>query len=925
MGEISLDKQIHIYSFDTSAFYTDEEKLVDTEINQYCQQKARLKEEKKAISDYLYGHITLEKAEKRIRASYSLKSGDPVEVGGRDRLDEIAEELHTINQKINTGKARLSSMLHDHNATRTLREEYVVDNRVISVFESALTRTLGMETNHLYEDFMVVRTYYFDVIRDLILNGYYFRGEKYICFTASAGQIRTKKTVFIKETIWQRYQKTLMCGLTIEAINAMGGININKFLAYLALCNSASEPWDDFDIRKTIVVDDMETVVRGVVDFIDDKTYQIERKEMDVTITHTDGCGMVLPQFCRKNTMVRLPWVKGLLAVFPFDKFIEKENRADPEVNHGIVTDIYGIEHDVLAEGIQVIFTKSMFKMNKFYSDWNEYIRFYLENDCSAGKCNEERDFLPNARLNYQMLQTLTDITEKELHALAERAVGKIERIAADKQTMLEVFGATKENANKNGFQKCLMLYPELLSDPYTKESLRDIKKKLVKEFRAGKLPINGKYMFFVPDLYAFSEWLFLGERNPVGLLQDGEVSCGLYHNAGKLDCLRSPHLYREHAIRKNVVNGMTRRWFTRNAIYTSCHDMITKITMNDFDGDTSLVCADPLIICIAERNMRDIVPLHYEMAKSGAVQITREEIYRGMRDAWSYGNVGVVSNDITRIWNGDNPDLDAIKLLCMESNFTIDAAKTRYMPERPKRVDDHIAELTKSKTPHFFVYAKDKDQVQVEPRNGSAVNRLELEIPDKRMSFTASNIGKLRYKNLLQKKRGGSTEVLPGVVDLYDEIAAQYRFQTSTYDDEENYGYIRTKALQRFAVFGLSMEEICDILVTHLFRDKVNKRKGLFWLCFGDIVYENLKRNIPKGSIQCRKCGGRFVPKAQNQKLCDDCVAYKPVGVRRKACCDCGQFFEVTAENTKKKRCDDCQKEYRKWKDRERKRKKAA
>ena len=49
-----------------------------------------------------------------------------------------------------------------------------------------------------------------------------------------------------------------MCGLSIESINEQGGMNINKFLAYLALCNSATDEWKNFDIDKSIVVDDME-------------------------------------------------------------------------------------------------------------------------------------------------------------------------------------------------------------------------------------------------------------------------------------------------------------------------------------------------------------------------------------------------------------------------------------------------------------------------------------------------------------------------------------------------------------------------------------------------------------------------------------------------------------------------------------------
>lgn len=80
----------------------------------------------------------------------------------------------------------------------------------------------------------------------------------------------------------------------------MGGVNINKYLAYLALCNSATEHWTDFNINKAIVVDDMETPVRSVVDFIDDKTYEITRKTMDIPIEHTDGCGMILPRRSKK-------------------------------------------------------------------------------------------------------------------------------------------------------------------------------------------------------------------------------------------------------------------------------------------------------------------------------------------------------------------------------------------------------------------------------------------------------------------------------------------------------------------------------------------------------------------------------------------------------------------------------------------------
>ena len=127
-----------------------------------------------------------------------------------------------------------------------------------------------------------------------------------------------------------------------------------------------------------------------------------------------------------------------------------------------------------------------------------------------------------------------------------------------------------------------------------------------------------GKYTFLLPDYYAACEYWFGHIENPVGLLQDQEVFCWLFRRYDKLDCLRSPHLYKEHAIRQNVACNKCedraediRKWFTTNAIYTSTHDLISKILQFDVDGDKSLVVADPLFVEIAERNMTNIVPLY--------------------------------------------------------------------------------------------------------------------------------------------------------------------------------------------------------------------------------------------------------------------------------------------------------------------------
>jgi hypothetical protein len=163
-----------------------------------------------------------------------------------------------------------------------------------------------------------------------------------------------------------------------------------------------------------------------------------------------------------------------------------------------------------------------------------------------------------------------------------------------------------------------------------------------------------------------------------------------LFRKNEKLDCLRSPHLYREHPIRRNIAyvgygerQQELREWFCTDAIYTSCLDFISKILQFDVDGDKSLVIANKTIIEVAERNMQGIVPLYYNMKKAEPVQLNNQSIYNGLQAAFTGGNIGIYSNNISKIWNSEafisgtekekQEAIDVIKLLCMENNFVID------------------------------------------------------------------------------------------------------------------------------------------------------------------------------------------------------------------------------------------------------------
>ena len=181
------------------------------------------------------------------------------------------------------------------------------------------------------------------------------------------------------------------------------------------------------------------------------------------------------------------------------------------------------------------------------------------------------------------MLQTLTDMSDKEIEKITQQSKFEAENIGKDFRTTMKLIGAVEENEEKSWFQKAVMIYPELFRDPYSRDVLKQTKKSLIKQAKAGRLRVNGEYEFVSPDLFAFCQWLFLGEKNPKGLLEDGEVYTKNFRNGSELACLRSPHLYREWPIRKNVRNELTEKWFgNTQCIYTSTRDLMSRILQFD-------------------------------------------------------------------------------------------------------------------------------------------------------------------------------------------------------------------------------------------------------------------------------------------------------------------------------------------------------
>ena len=97
---------------------------------------------------------------------------------------------------------------------------------------------------------------------------------------------------------------------------------------------------------------------------------------------------------------------------------------------------------------------------------------------------------------------------------------------------------------------------------------------------------------------------------------------------------------------------------------------------------------ADKTLINVAKRNIEkyDIVPLYYDMKKAKPVHLDNGSIYDGLNAAFVGGNIGIYSNNISKIWNSDTfvngseedkrRAIELIKVLCMENNFVIDGSR---------------------------------------------------------------------------------------------------------------------------------------------------------------------------------------------------------------------------------------------------------
>ncbi|MBN3430434.1 hypothetical protein EXN00_09790 [Clostridium botulinum] len=904
------NKQVKMYCVKLNLVRTKEEKLMG---NARYDIKQRRYKFRKGLSEYVKSKLNTENWTEECSKLFKEI------ITNSKRYTQIEKELKLIKKKI----SELYRVNKD--LDRSLCSNNIKTKDIIAIGDNNLVRALGLNLGDYTDKIITVKVGDMDdlivdkIIRDgltIITDNNY--EQHYRFFTAGAGQTRTKKFMMILDNEnLNEIMLTLMNGLTVEEINSKGGININKFLAYLALNNSGSRVWGDFDINKAIVVDDFETMVSATVDFIDRKTdtvkkeikfkrkgkqikqkrtkeiaeWNIEKnKEMGVPIPHFDGLGLILDKNYKKNMQVRLPWVKGLLTYFNVITYCQENGYSTK------VKDIYGEEWDIVEDDIKYIFTKSQFKLHKFYKDWDEYKNNFKEYSCTANICMEDSNKIGDYEdmdINYQMLQQLIHMKDEQIELLTTDFKELINKVHSDRDSQLQFLGATKDNLHKNYFQEALRLYPEMLKSAYVKKQISEKITAEKKKACSGKIKIkNSKRVFILSDPTAFCDWLFGGIEKPEGYLKDGEVYCNLYKKESKLDILRSPSLSFEHVIRKNVKVKGNYKWYETNGLYTSTHDVISKILAFDVDGDEALILSTGWVINLVEEMIKkyDIKPIYFKMGKAGANEINAENISKSLLFVYHKSNIGKVSNKLTNIWNGENPmeKYQLMQKLCAYNNDVIDSAKTLSIPRLPDEVKEV---LRKEKSPYFFRYAKNKKEQQCKGTSNSVMDRIcrSIESIGNTKFDYKKGFGTFRIKTLMSNQN--NIEVDESVKNKYLELEKITLDKIDEYvrefenEDEEDmkktnfkemfYSEARKEFLDFSKEINIDYVDCVDMIIKYTY--KTNDLKMAFlWNVFGAIIINNLNRNINKpldnGYMMCTECGKRVKRETNNQKRCKVC-----------------------------------------------------
>lgn len=229
------------------------------------------------------------------------------------------------------------------------------------------------------------------------------------------------------------------------------------------------------------------------------------------------------------------------------------------------------------------------------------------------------------------------------------------------------------------------------------------------------------------------------------------------------------------------------------------------------------------------------------------------------------------------------------------------------FKPTRPKEVNEIIKKYIKAKTPHFFMYAKNKEPYQVEEPTDSIMNKIAKTITNNKCMFKhLSKLGKIDYR--IMQYDNVPDESIPNVDKTFFAWNKKYGnvvIFDEDYLEKNNLGEIKRQVLEDLRSVCNDDKAILNSLVHALYSKPSSRKKKLFWYIFGEELYNNVQQNCPAGEV-CKKCGNR-VDALNKDGLCEYCYSPRN-GYKHIRCEDCGDIVKIKSKNSTTTKCGFCQ-----------------
>lgn len=590
--------------------------------------------------------------------------------------------------------------------------------------------------------------------KKIIKDGLYINNFKYVRLMCSAGQARVNTVILIREDYESEVKKRLRCGAKSVKITK------NKYNAYFALSSSST-----YLIPKpnVLLINDCEIEMDKRVDWISkipkEEINKLSNNERVSEVTATlsfnlfDGCGAVSVEFAKcvaekleldyipSAFCIRCAYIKGMVFVVDFKQYAK-------ELGIVFQKDLYGDDQEI--EEMDMILTKSQFKLYNAYEKMDDYYRLCDENGILWGvtKVTPKEDDT-YFRSNYQFCQAIDLRKDEDVAELCQPTVEWLSGICGDdvNRTILFLLGRMLDksdidyndilNLTSDNVAKALILNHNMINEEYIKNTIIMSVNKKIRESYLGKLILDGNFSVMIPDMYAFMQHAF--GQTMTGALKEYEHYSYFWNQRGKTEvvAMRSPLTWRSEVNKLNLKNNeLTEKWFkylTSGIVYNvwGCDCIIH--ADSDFDGDIVATTDNPVFL----RCRYDNLPITYTKSTVDKEFIKEEELY--LADIQSFDSeIGSITNISTSFYEllskyENDPDCDEVKeilerlkLIRKSQGDSIDKAKGIKIEPMPKHwtktvkkksSDDTYADFINSivadRKPYFFRYLYPKENAK--------------------------------------------------------------------------------------------------------------------------------------------------------------------------------------------------------------------